>query len=218
MGKWGTRFSDDLGDLFENYIGAQLRLQSHGPVEFGFKYDHDRKEAFDYIITLPEVVVLFEVKSVRPTAAVRAGSDAARSEIERMLAKGIAQLERADELIERGHSAFVHIPTDRPRVGALITMEDFHVVNSTSHAPVSRRDRPALPITIASAGQIEYWVTVEDATPGRVILDALARSQNRDDPTPGFALRRALEGRKHRGNTIIEADWEMGPWQQLTEG
>ncbi len=79
-----------------------------------------------------------------------------------------------------------------------------------------KRDRPALPITIASAGEIEHWVTVQDTTPGQVVLDALARSSDRVDPALGFALKPSLEGRKHRRNSLIQAAWETGPWQQLT--
>jgi len=215
MEKWGTRFSDDLGDLFENYIGAHLRLLQQGTIEASFSYDHDNKETVDYIVTLPEVVVLVEVKSVRPTTAVRAGSEEAGRELERMLGRGIEQLERADALIEQGHTAFAYIPIDRPRIGVLVTMESFHVLNSDLHAPMFRRNRPALPITFASAGEIEHWVTVVDTTPGQVILDSLTRSTDRHDLAVGFALKKALEGRKHRRNPLIEAAWMTGPWQQL---
>jgi len=212
--KWGTDFADDLGDLFENYIGNNLRIQEHGSVEASFTYNIANKESVDYIVTLPEIVVLVEVKSVRPTAAVRAGNEAARGALVRMLGRGIEQLERADELIEQGHPAFAHIPTDRPRVGVLVTMESFHVLNSGFHAPMFKRVRPQLPITIASAGEIEHWVTVNDATPGQVILDALSRAIDHEDTALGFHLKKSLEGRKHRRNPIINASWESGPWQQ----
>ncbi|WP_459976141.1 hypothetical protein [Nocardioides pyridinolyticus] len=69
---------------------------------------------------------------------------------------------------------------------------------------------------MASAGEIEHWVTVNDMSPGRVILDA--RTQREEHPWPiaaGVALKQQLYGRKHRRNPIIEKAWSEGPWQQL---
>lgn len=216
---WGKPFADDLGDLFEQYIGSQLRLLGPGVTEPGFRYGRDNRETVDYIVTLPEVVVLVEVKSVRPTAPVRAGGPDATSELKRMLNKGVAQLERADRLIEEQHPAFAHIPRDRPRVGLLVTLEDFHVLNSGFHRPLLDRERPDLPVGVSSAGEIEHWVTVKDQTPGRVVLDA--RTERVEHPWPmgaGIVLKEQLYGCKHRRNPIIDEAWAAGPWQQLTAG
>lgn len=214
--QWGKDFADDLGALFEPYIGSHLHLLGPDVVEPGFRYGHDNHETVDFIVTLPEVVVLVEVKSVRPTAPVRAGNEEAQAELKRMLNKGVTQLERADRLIEERHVAFAHIPRDRPRVGLLVTLEDFHVLNSAFHRPLLDRQRLDLPIGVASAGEIEHWVTVKDMSPGRVILDA--RTEREEHPRPigaGVALKQQLYGRKHRRNPIIEHAWSDGPWQQL---
>ncbi len=80
IGHWGKAFADDLGDLFEPYIGSHLRLLGPEVVEPGFSYGSDNRETVDFIVTLPELVVLVEVKSVRPTAPVRAGSEEAPTE------------------------------------------------------------------------------------------------------------------------------------------
>ncbi len=212
VNRWGKAFADDLGDLFEQYIGDQRRLIPDGHSEAGFRYDTDNKETVDYFVTLPEIVVLVEVKSVRPTAAVRAGTAEASAELQRMIGKGIKQLERADRLIEQQHPAFAHIPTDRPRAGLLVTMEDFHVLNSAFHKPIFTRDS-TFPISICSAGEVEHWVTVPDKTAGDVVRTAL------DNPgTSGqesFAIKQELLGRTHRRNQLIDAAWAAGPWQQL---
>ncbi|VXC15871.1 hypothetical protein [Nocardioides sp. AX2bis] len=213
---WGKAFADDLGDLFEPYVGSHLRLLGTDVIEPGFTYGRDKHETVDFIVTLPEVIVLVEVKSVRPTAAVRAGNEDAHVELKRMLSKGVKQIERADRLIDEHHPAFAHIPRDRPRVGLLVTLEDFHVLNSAFHRPLLDRERPDFPIGVASAGEIEHWVTVKDVTPGQVILDA--RAEREEHPWPvgaGVALKQQLYGRKHRQNTIVEKAWSAGPWQQL---
>jgi hypothetical protein len=216
VARWGKPFADDVGDLFEQYIGNTLRLLGAGTVEPGFSYDADNKATVDFIVLLPEVVVLVEVKSVRPTAKVRAGTPEAGDELKRMLGKGLRQLDRADTLIRDGHPAFAHVPTDRPRVGMLVTMEDFHVANSGFHRPMLDLEDQRLPSTIASAGEIEHWVTVEDMTPGQVVLAALARFGRGEDLGAGFALRQELVGRHHRRNEIIDDAWKSGPWQQLS--
>jgi len=211
---WGKPFADDLGDLLEQYIGNQLRLIPEADVEPGFRYDRDNKETVDFIVTLPELVVLVEVKSVRPTAAVRAGAPDAESELQRMLGKGVRQIERADNLINNAHPAFAHIPTDRPRAGLLVTMEDFHILNSGFHSPIFHRTSQ-LPISICSAGELEHWVTVTDKTSGRVVLDAI---KNQDISSgPAFSLKQELNGRSHRRNALIDAAWRLGPWQRLRE-
>jgi len=216
MEHWGKVFADDLGDLFEPYIGSHLHLLGPGVVQPGFRYGREKHETVDFIVTLPEVVVLVEVKSVRPTAPVRAGNEEAQTELKRMLNKGVKQLERADRLIDEHHAEFTHIPSDRPRVGLIVTLEDFHVLNSAIHRPLLDRDHPDLPIGVASAGEIEHWVTVNDVSPGQVMLDA--RVEGGEHPWPmgaGVALKQRLYGRKHRPNEIVERAWSVGPWQQL---
>ncbi|PZP13409.1 MAG: hypothetical protein DI611_14810 [Brachybacterium faecium] len=214
--RWGKGFSDDLGALFEPYIGSHLRLLGPDMVEPGFQYGRDNRETVDFIVTLPEVVVLIEVKSVRPTAPVRAGDENAQPELKRMLNKGIKQLEQADQLIDEHHPAFTHIPHERPRVGLLVTLEDFHVLNSDFHRPILDRQSPDLPIGVASAGEIEHWVTVDDKSPGQVILDA--RTGRKEHPRligAGVALKQQLYGLKHRRNPIIKEASLESPWQQL---
>jgi hypothetical protein len=216
--RWGKPFADDLGELFEPYIGSHLRLLGADVVEPGFRYGRDNRETIDFIVTLPEAVVLVEVKSVRPTTPVRVGNDEAPAELKRMLNKGVKQLERADRLIEEGHPAFAHIPRDRPRLGLVVTLEDFHVLNSAFHRPLLDRERPGLPVGVVSAGEIEHWVTVKDKSPGQLALEA--RTERADQPWPlgaGVALRQQLNGRQHRRNAIVERAWSVGPWQQLTD-
>lgn len=219
IAQWGRAFADDLGYLFEPYIGSHLRLIGPDVVEPGFCYGRESHETVDFIVTLPEVVVLVEVKSIRPTAPVRAGNEDAQTELKRMLNKGVKQLERADRLIDEHHPAFAHIPRDRPRVGLLVTLEDFHVLNSAFHRPLLDRECPDLPIGVASAGEIEHWVTVKDVSPGQVVLDA--RAEREEHPWPmgaGVVLKQQLNGRKHRRNPIVEKAWSVGPWQQLAAG
>jgi len=137
----------------------------------------------------------------------------AAEELRRMLVKGVRQLERDNDLIANHHEAFKHIPRGRPRVGLLITLEEFHVVNGPFHRHLFTDGETKLPITVASASELEHLVTVNDTTPGALLVELL---QGPIDPSAGLSLKSALTGHKHRRNAVIDAGWNAGPWQQLT--
>ena len=68
--RYGDRFTNSLGKLFESYIGAQLALLQHATVGFEIAYGRsNEKKTVDYFIVTPEVVILVEVKACRPTVA-----------------------------------------------------------------------------------------------------------------------------------------------------
>jgi hypothetical protein len=75
LSRYGDSFARDLGHLFEQYIGRQLGLltgaQVHGEVTYGRK---NGRKTVDWIVVLPEVVLLVEVKSAIPTEPVRLGT------------------------------------------------------------------------------------------------------------------------------------------------
>lgn len=215
MERFGKAFADDLGYLFEPYVGNHLDLLPEATVHRASDGD-DKKgnEPVDFIVSLPEAVVLIEVKSIRPTAAVRAGADAWQAEVQRMIGKGVKQLERDHASIETGSEAFAHIPTDRPRIGLIVTLEDFHVLNSGFHAPVLDRNRPDLPISVVSAGDIERWVTINDVTPGDLIVQAAASQADHGDAA--FSLKHAFDDHSFGPNPLLEAAWETGFWKAVT--
>ena len=76
LGHYGDRFARDLGHLFEQYIGRQLRLLPDAQVlpEITYGPRTARRKTVDWIVVLPEVVLLVEVKSAIPTEPVRLGT------------------------------------------------------------------------------------------------------------------------------------------------
>ncbi|WP_286689968.1 MULTISPECIES: hypothetical protein [unclassified Aeromicrobium] len=205
----GTAFSRDLGYLFEPYIGDQLSLIPDAQV-FRWGQGTDGTEPIDFVVVLPEVVVLVEVKSTRPTEVVRAGKPEWAETVRSRIGKAIRQLERDDALIEAGDPLFDEIPTDRPRVGLVVTMEDFHLLNSGFHAPVLDRTRPDLPISIASAGEVETWVALAATSPGSAVLETIEAEP--DDRRSTFSLSAAFRDRPVNPNPILLRAWESGPW------
>jgi hypothetical protein len=68
-------FTRDLGELFEQYVGRHLRLLSDADVhpEVVYIVKGNVKKSVDWIVVFDDLVLLVEVKSVRPTAQLRLG-------------------------------------------------------------------------------------------------------------------------------------------------
>jgi hypothetical protein len=61
---WGNSFTDDVGDLFEQYIGRQLATIPDAQVHPEVVYDKGSKRSVDWIVVCRDAVILVEVKSV----------------------------------------------------------------------------------------------------------------------------------------------------------
>lgn len=205
VSRFGKAFADDLGDLFEQYVGRQLRLIPDAEVHPAVTVDRYGSKSVDWTVILPELVLLVEVKSVRPTQEVRAGGPGAGEELSRMLSKGVRQLGRDHERAVTGHPAFSFVPQDRPFLGLLVTMEDFHVINSVFHRDLYRDDPIDLPVGVISARDLEGLVTVDDVTTGALLVEASTQS---DDPGAGFNVRYRLPGHRFRRNEVVRAAWD----------
>jgi len=209
MRRWGTAFSDDLGPLFEAYVGRHLRLLPDAHVIPAITYGHDNRQSVDWLVVLPEVVLMVEVKSVRPTDAVRRGGPQAGAELTRMLQKAFRQLRTTNDLIAERHPQFASIPEDRPRIGLVVTMESFYTINSPF-----QRDRYQIPLSfptlVVSAREIEGLMAVTDISPGALLLEHL------HDPTvDGWSLHSALVGHLRGRNAVLDQGWTSYPWSNL---
>ena len=69
--KWHSSFTEDVGDLFEQYVGRQLQQIPNAIVYPEIVYDKDNKKSVDWIVVCEDTVILVEVKSVRPTEDIR---------------------------------------------------------------------------------------------------------------------------------------------------
>ncbi|HLI37752.1 MAG TPA: hypothetical protein VKV80_10485 [Streptosporangiaceae bacterium] len=170
----GDRFTRDLGHLFEQYIGRQLRLlpgaQVHPEITCGPRTS--RRKTVDWIVVLSDLVLLVEVKSAIPTEPVRPGTPDAASEVIKKLGKAFTQIDITAQLIEDRDPALTSVPADRPVLGMAVTLEPFHLAN----APFLHELLPVthIPVTVADAAEAEALVTITDTPPGRLLLDRAA--------------------------------------------
>jgi hypothetical protein len=200
---FGSAFARDMGTLFEQYVGRNLRLSTgataYPEVPYGPK--KERRYSVDWIVVTQSAVVLVEVKSVRPTEPVRVGRLSAADDLKGMLQKACNQIDETSAAIQERRLEFRHIPTDRPLVGVVATLGDFHVPNAAPIRTYVGID-PATPTVIASIADIEHLVVgTEDI--GRFILDVAT-----DDPANGNSLRSAFGTLLQTENPILEDAWK----------
>ena len=162
---WGQPFAIDLGDLFEAYVGRHLATMDGAAVYPAIPYEENKakKESVDWIAVFEDVTLLVEVKSRRPTEAVRAATPDAGDALQLSLGKAFRQIDNTASLVRHRHPAFGAVPSDRPMVSLVVTMEPFHVVN----APMYRDQlltNPSLEIRVCSSHELESLVTISDTT------------------------------------------------------
>jgi hypothetical protein len=211
VAKFGGAFAQDLGDLFEAYVGRQLGLLPDATVLPEIAYGQNHALSVDWIVVTEELVLLVEVKSVRPTAHLRLATEHRVKELQRMLGRAYEQIDRTAALIASGRREFAEVPTDRPVQGLIVTMEPFHIAN----APLQRPLLPAttVPVTVCSISELENMVTITDAPVGRLLLDRAA-----DARRSTYALREALSGHTHARNAVLDAGWDSYPWREAAAG
>jgi hypothetical protein len=201
---FGKGFPDALGVMFETYCGTMLGLLEHAEVRPEIVYGKPERKTVDHFVISPEAVVLVEEKSARPTRATRLGEPAGDDDTANKLGNAYDQIERTAQMIRDGHPAVASIPSDRPLIGLVVTLEPFHLVNTDLfYGDVLRK--PSIPTTIASSHELEGAVASLRGAPdvGRRLLDALGTKG------PGGArISDACDGLADAPNPLLDEAWE----------
>ena len=201
---FGPTFASDLGNLFEQYVGRQLRLLPDAQVlsEITYGPKSARSKTVDWIVVLPEVVLLVEVKSAIPTEAIRLGTPEAADAIVGKLGKAVDQIDVTARLIAERDPALAAVPADRPVLGLAVTLEPFHIANAFSLLPTGHT-----PVTVADAAEIEVLVTITDTPPGQLLLERAA-----DSIRFTWSLDTDLDAHEHSLNPILDDAWSSLLW------
>lgn len=207
---WGSRFTDALGTMFERYVGTQLRLLTQAVLHPEIVYGPNGEKGCDYLLIFDEVVLLVEVKTLRPTVLVRTGQDDGEAELTKRIGHARDQLIRTAQLVRERHPAFAAIPDDRPTVGLIVTLEPFHL-HQTGRAE-QLLISAELAVGAAWAHDLEGTVAVlaevEDA--GARLLRVLGAS----DPWRRH-LREAADGLPDAANPILDTAYER--WSAMPQ-
>jgi len=204
---YGGRFTRDLGHLFEQYIGRQLRLLPGAQVlpEITYGPRTGRRKTIDWIVVFSDLVLLVEVKSAIPTEPVRLGTPDAVDEVAKKLGKAFTQIDITARLIEDRDPALASVPAGLPVLGVAVTLEPFHLAN----APFLHDLLPATrtPVTVADAAEIESLVTIADMPPSQLLLELAA-----DTERSTWSLGTSLHGHARSRNPILDEAWNSYPW------
>lgn len=202
-------FTRDIGVVFQDYVGRQLHLLPGATVLPEIHYDNDQRSV-DWFVIFDELVLLVEAKSTRLSNLARMGGTALGGDIDRSLGRAFKQLGRTEQHVAGGHRQFAAIPTDRPRIGIIATLEPYWSANS----PFVRQllPEPPLPVTVASIREVERLVDVvrfhgDAAVLGEVLADPERRY---------WHLANALPGEEVPRNPILEAAWHANTFGNLS--
>ena len=203
---FGDSFGRALGQIFELYVGDQLRLLPDAVVT-GEQVYLDRgseHKTCDWFVVTDACVVLVEVKATRPVHDVRTGSPDGLTDIERKVGRAASQLERTARLVRADHPAVGFVPKDRPLLGLVVTLEPFYLLDTWLYDDVVGGRE--LPVTVASSHEFEAVVAgllaADDVGP-RLIAGLTA-----DGATPSRLLR-SIEGVDDPpSNPILSKAWD----------
>lgn len=206
--RWGKPFADDVGELFEQYVGRQLRLIPNAEVNAEVVYNNGQDRSVDWIVVCANAILLVEVKSARPTEAIRLGSSSAWGELATKFTKAYAQVEKTNKLIAEGHPAFSRFPSELQRIGLIVTMEDFPAANFPTV-----RDRlnvaPSLPVCVSSSEELEILATITDEAVDAFLLNFL-----NDPEKEGHSLTNEIRKPEHQHarNEVLDEAWNSYAW------
>lgn len=208
VAKWGNSFAEDMGDLFEQYVGRQLKLVPDARVYAEITYGPQRKKTIDWFVVLDNAVLLIEAKSVRPTDPVRMADTRSSEELSRMLGKAFEQINKTSQLMDEGQAELAIIPSSLPRIGLVITMEDFHVANSAFVRNLYRTDE-GIPAFVASIAELEWAVTLQRP------LDSFLLDLVNDPESQGRSIRSKYGSEEAQPNSVIEEAWQTHPFSNI---
>ncbi|MFF9565666.1 hypothetical protein ACF1AJ_20125 [Leifsonia sp. NPDC014704] len=129
LAKFKNDFTYELGYLFQAYIGRHLRL-IRGAVVHPEIHFRPSNQSVDWVLVTPTATFLIECKSAFPSADVREGRATLVEAHQKVIGRGIDQINRTAARIREARPEFADIPADRPLIGLVITLGDYDLANN----------------------------------------------------------------------------------------
>jgi len=200
----GTRFTTALGEAFEKYVEIQLRHSAPSILMCDHEYERGKKAA-DFVAVYPEAVVIVEAKATPLRLPSKLGLGTLEQDVERAPIKAVSQVSDTADLISSGHPAFAAVPTDRPMVGLVITMDPYYQVDVP--ALTDARKRASIPVAIGAARDLERLVSLKTANPAGALVGI-------DDlrAVRVSAIGGEIEKFEYVPNPVLDAAWMTMPF------
>lgn len=204
--RWLNDFAEDVGELFQQYVGRQLDTIPDVQVLREIVYNGNDRSV-DWIVVGDDAVILVEVKSARSNECIRLGSPNAWQGLADKLAYAFDQIANTDHLIATSHPAFSHIPSQLPRLGLVVTMELFPFANAE---PIRARYSGGvrnIPTAVCSSNELEWLVSLNDRTFDSHLLQLMT-----DPAKAGWGVTDDLVGVKCGPNPVLDQAWASFAW------
>lgn len=209
--EWGNAFAEDVGDLFQEYVGRLLSTIPDVQVHREIVYAKGQNRSVDWIVVWDNLVLLVEVKAARSTADIRKGTPEAWDELAKKLGRAHIQISKTDEKISERHSKFCHIPPNLPRIGLIVTAEPYPFIDAGMILSIIGAS-PAIPTRGCSCNVLEWLVRLKD----RSLSEYLADFMN-DPSKEGWELDADLPGVAVGPNPVFEQAWNSYRWSPRPE-
>ena len=207
----GKDFSDELGHIFEHYVGLQLRdidgIEVFDEIVFG----KEEERSVDYFIESRETLILVEVKSTRLTSEARVAGPRLVDDLQRGIGKAFDQIDRSANCIRNSHPAFAHLPQDRRLAGLVVTLEPYFVTHTPDIRSFVGR-APSVPTVVAAVRELEHLVAVGAESDAPALLDMMYATP--EDAGGAFAqLGHSIADVPYGENPMLKRAWAAYPWR-----
>jgi hypothetical protein len=210
--RWGNPFTNDMGHLFENYVGRQLQTLPDATVypEIQYNQGKDALTGVDWIVVAKDAVLLVEAKATRVPAPARAGQATIKDTLKRTLGKAFDQINRTYQAIRSGVPEFSAIPTDRPFLGLVTTLDHWYFANSGLTRNLL--PEPDIPTLVAWVGALEHLIAIGQRRTASTILAEILDDEDRRT----WDLTTALAGYTETGddNPVLRQAWKQYPFRE----
>lgn len=206
-------FSSDLGAVTEMYVGEQFDLVETELVLHDVGYEPGKRSA-DYIVVLPGVTLVIEVKSARIAQPGRLDRDGYLDDLNRDVGKALKQIRRTAGLLRDGHPALAAAARPgQPIRGIVVTAEPHYMLNSPFY-----RDQiadPGIPTVILSLSELENAVGAAAAgRPGDLFAGLTDWTSGGIDVPKVLTSHRKMLGVPTVRNALLDAAYDRA-WGDL---
>ncbi|MER5608751.1 hypothetical protein AB0F93_20510 [Micromonospora tulbaghiae] len=151
----GSPFANDLGVVTEVYVGEQLALLDAVNTLHDVEYERGQRAA-DYVLVLPGLTVVIEVKSARVSPPGRLDHQGYIDDLNRDVGKALKQIKRTGDMIRDGHPAFAMVDSTQDIRGIVVTAEPHYLLNTKIYRDVI--PDPGYQTVILSLSELEHAV------------------------------------------------------------
>ncbi|GAA4729819.1 hypothetical protein Prum_067460 [Phytohabitans rumicis] len=206
--------SSDLGKITETYVGEQLALVDTELVLHDVEYAKGQRAA-DYVVVLPGVTLVVEVKSARVARLGRLDQAGYLDDLNKDVGKALRQIQRTGNMIRASHAAFTQVDPTQEIRGIVVTAEPHYMLNSPAY-----RDQiadPGFPTVILSLSELEHAIAAAHAgRPADLFTALTAYGANGIDVNEAIRSHEHALGIAGTRNPLLDAAYQRA-WGDISQ-